>query len=65
MKIKWVNRFSLEEGYVREILSDHFENTYDLKEGKKFRTRREAEKVISLLYDIGEGLNNAFEVVKN
>lgn len=63
MKIKWTNRWSGEQGFVREVMSDHFVNTFDEKEGANFKTRREAEKIITALFECGEGLNNSFEVV--
>ena len=65
MKIKWINRFSLEEGFVRDITADHFINTYDKREAQKFKNRREAEKVIEKLFGIGEGLKNEFQVITN
>lgn len=63
MKIKWTNRFSNEQGYVKEVAGDHFVNTFDEKESANYRTRREAEKAIDFLFACGEGLNNTFEVV--
>lgn len=65
MKIKRINRFSLEEGFVRDIAADHFVNTFDRREARKFKNRREAEKVIVKLFDFGEGLNNEFQVITN
>ena len=65
MKIMWTNRWSSETGFVKEIQSDHFVNTYDKSEGANFKSRREADKAIENLYAIGEGLNNMFDVVTN
>jgi hypothetical protein len=65
MKIMWTNRFSLQEGFVRDVETDHFINTFDKAEGKNFKTRREAQKAIEHLYDCGEGLNNEFTIVTN
>ncbi len=65
MKIMWTNRMSGETGYVKEIVEGHFVNTFDKAEGENFKSRRDAEKAIVTLFDIGEGLNNAFEVVTN
>ncbi|MCR5428124.1 MAG: hypothetical protein K6F16_03930 [Lachnospiraceae bacterium] len=65
MKIMWTNTFSGEQGFVREIKPDHFENTYTKEEGASFRNRREAERAIEQLIFIGEGANNIFEVVTN
>ena len=65
MKIKWINRFSLQEGYVREVVEDHFINTFDKAEARKFKSRRDAEKMIEKLFDYGEGLNNEFQVIAN
>lgn len=65
MKIMWTNRWSGETGFVKEILGDHFENTYTKEEGASFRNRREAERAVEQLIFIGEGANNIFEVVTN
>lgn len=65
MKIKWTNRFSGEQGYVKEIKPDHFINTFEKADGENFRSRREAEKAVAMLCDCGEGVNNEFEIVTN
>ena len=37
MKIKWINKYSGESGYVKAIKPAYFEATYNLEEAKKFR----------------------------
>ncbi|MBQ7076514.1 MAG: hypothetical protein IJM91_00040 [Lachnospiraceae bacterium] len=60
--IKWTNKFSGEFGYVADLEDNHFINTWEIKDAKKFRTIKEADKTIDLLNEIGEGQNNFFEL---
>lgn len=60
--IKWTNKFSGEFGYVADLEDTHFINTWEIKDAKKFRTIKEADKTIDLLNEIGEGQNNFFEL---
>lgn len=63
--IKWTNRHSGETGYVKMIRTsnNHFINTYDKGDARKYRSEAEANKAICVLQQIGEGQNNDFVVV--
>lgn len=65
LKIKWTNKFSGEQGFVKSIKASkgHFESTYEKTEARSFRSDKEAQKAIEQLIAIGEGENNSFEVV--
>ena len=65
MAIKWTNKFSGEQGYVKSIDSKekHFINTWEQSEAKVFKTESNAQKAISRLIEFGEGDNNIFELV--
>ena len=62
MIIKWTNKYSNEQGYVRVIKKSlgHFENTQDKKLARKFRTEKDAQRAVTVLEDIGESQNNNF-----
>ena len=64
--IKWINKFSNEEGYVSKVMKTkgYFENSYEQKDAKKYRSINEANKDIELLNSLGEGDNNNFVVVE-
>lgn len=62
MKIKWINRFSREEGYVKYVdyKEKHFVNTWNYSEAKSFKDLATTIKAIDKLNDYGEGINNEF-----
>ncbi|MBQ9030528.1 MAG: hypothetical protein IJ106_03630 [Parasporobacterium sp.] len=64
--IKWTNKFSKEEGYVKGIVraEGHFENTYDAAEAKTFSRACDVSRAMNTLEAIGECENNEFEVVE-
>ena len=63
-RIKWVNKFSKEEGFVKSIsrTKGYFENTFNYDEAKHF-SDVEANKALKILVDIGEADNNDFVIV--
>ena len=63
-KIKWVNKFSKEEGFVKSVskAKGHFENTFDVNEARLF-SDKEAQNTLAALEMIGETVNNDFAVV--
>ena len=65
MKIKWINKYSNEIGFVKSIdyKKKHFNNTFNENEAKKFVSVESAEKAIAKLIEYGEGENNNFEIV--
>ncbi len=62
--IKWINKFSGESGYVESLADSHFINTWEIENAAKFRSQKEADKVLDTLYEFGEDANNDFEVVE-
>ena len=64
--IKWMNRFSGEAGYVKDIKTKdkHFVNTWKPAEAKAYKTEAGANKAIDTLNEIGEGENNEFELTR-
>lgn len=66
LKIKWINKFSGEQGFVKSIKASkgHFESTYEEVEARSFRSDKEAQKAIEQLVAIGEAENNNFEIVE-
>jgi hypothetical protein len=65
MKIKWTNKYSNESGYVESIdtKGGHFVNTYDYEKAKVYNTKGNATKALNKLQEIGECVNNTFELV--
>lgn len=65
MIIKWINRYSGESGYVRDVnyKEKHFNNTYFKEEAQKFKNEESANKIINRLISYGEGNYNDFELV--
>lgn len=65
VKIKWTNKYSNETGFVKDIdnANKHFINTFEEANAKNFRSKINANTVISNLLAFGEGENNTFEVV--
>lgn len=61
--ISWQNVFSGEIGFIAHLKTDHFENTYDPNEARKYPSENAAYKAIDKLELIGEGKpNNVFTV---
>lgn len=65
MKIKWVNKYSQESGFVKNVdyKRHHFINTFNEDEAKKYASTDSANKTIAKLIDYGEGENNDFFVL--
>lgn len=65
MIIKWINKYSREEGFVKsvDLKQRHFNNTFDKAEAKVYGNKGAAAKVVKALIDFGEGENNDFEIV--
>lgn len=63
-RIKWVNKFSREEGFVKSLskTKGHFENTFDVNEARLF-SDKEVQNAFATLEAIGETVNNEFAVV--
>lgn len=64
MIIKWKNRFSQEEGYVKSVVASkkHFVNTFDRSEAKNYKDTSVAKSIITKLISYGEGDNNDFYI---
>ena len=62
--IQWTNRWSRESGYVGKVCKDHFENTFDAGEARKFASAKTAEKAVESLKAAGEGKENDFCVLE-
>ena len=60
--IRWTNRFSKETGFVKALAEDHFINTWEKADAAKYRTKKDAEKVLVTLNEFGENVNNEFVV---
>ena len=60
--LKWTNKMSKEEGYVKSVskAKGYFINTFDNKEAKKYSTSAQVEKDLEILAQIGETENNDF-----
>lgn len=65
MLIKWTNKISGEQGFVRNIriFRGYFENTYDIKEAHVFNTTHQCDAALKLLRQFGETKQNRFELV--
>jgi len=63
-KIKWTNKFSREEGYVKAVRKTEgfFENTFNFDEARKY-SATEVEAALRTLNEIGESENNEFSVI--
>lgn len=66
MKLKWKNRYSGEEGYVKQVnvSKGHFTNTFVYEEAKKYPTLKSLETDVKKLIQMGEGDNNEFFAVQ-
>lgn len=64
--LKWRNRYSGEEGYVKTVsrAKGYFTSTFNPAEAKSYRSQKEVEKDLAFLYEIGEMLSNDFFTVK-
>ena len=62
--IKWINKYSSEEGFVAKVMKSkgYFENTFEQSKAKKYRSQNEASKDIDVLNSMGEGDNNNFVI---
>ncbi|MBQ8218209.1 MAG: hypothetical protein IJZ79_02795 [Bacilli bacterium] len=65
MKIKWINKYSNESGFVKHVdyKKHHFVNTFNESEAKKYASEESAKKTIAKLIEYGEGENNNFIIV--
>ncbi len=63
--LKWRNKNSGEEGFVKSVLGakGHFVNTFDINEAKQYKGEKVLNKDIKTLEDIGETINNDFHVI--
>lgn len=66
MKIKWINKYSQETGFVKTIskAKQCFMNTADETEAREFKTEKAAQKAIDTLVEYGEAVNNDFIIVE-
>lgn len=64
--IKWTNKFSGEQGYVKTVrkADGFFTNTFDAAEAKVFSRQCDVAKAMNLLASFGECENNDFEAVE-
>ena len=65
MIIKWINRNSREEGFVKSVSAKekHFINTFDRSEAKVYKTEAAAKTSVKSLISYGEGAENDFEII--
>ena len=63
--IKWTNRNSQETGYVATVSlkEGHMTNAADIADAKRYASRATAGRAIRMLKDVGEDVNNNFEIV--
>ena len=64
--IKWTNKFSGEQGYVKSVkkTDGYFINTFDIDEAKTFSRQCDVVRAMNTLEAIGETENNDFEIVE-
>ena len=64
--IKWTNKFSNEEGYVKSVTKTdgHFINTFEIEEAKTYSRQCDIVRALNTLEAIGETENNVFEVIE-
>lgn len=60
--IAWKNTHSGETGYVGKVSKDHFVNTQEPLQARKFVSYKAAENMVKNLIAIGEGKNNMFDI---
>lgn len=65
MLIKWTNKLSGEQGFVRNIriFRGYFENTFNIEEAHVFANAHQCDAAIKLLDQFGETSKNSFELV--
>lgn len=63
--IKWTNKFSGETGYVGKMAKSkgHFVNAETVETAKAYASEKMANKDIATLIEIGEAVNNDFEII--
>lgn len=64
VNLKWKNKFSGEEGYVKSVSykNGYFENTFAKEEAKKYAGKKSLEKELAFLEAIGETVSNEFVI---
>lgn len=64
--LKWTNKYSGETGFVESISAKegHFNNTFDEKDAKRYKSESIAKRMITTLRGMGETENNDFETVR-
>ena len=62
--LKWTNIYSNEIGYVGSVSKKkgYFINAPEKSDAKTYATEKAAEKEIVLLTELGEAVNNRFEI---
>lgn len=65
MFIKWTNKLSGEQGFVKNIrlFRGYFENTPEIENAHMFRDMHECNAALKLLREFGEMKQNSFEVI--
>jgi hypothetical protein len=60
--LKWTNRFSGEEGFVKSVLPSrgYFVNTFDVVDAKAYKGPKDIMNDLELLRKFGEFDNNMF-----
>lgn len=66
MVIKWRNKYSGEEGFVKTVRSNDrcFENTFDYNEARQYASASVAKGIITKLVSYGEAEANDFFIVE-
>ncbi len=66
MKLKWKNRYSGEEGFVKQVskVQGHFTNTFVYEEAKKYNSLKLLQNDVKKLVEMGEAENNEFFAVE-
>lgn len=63
--IRWTNKFSNETGYVKEFRKKEgcFVNTFDINSAKAYASKSTAKRIITLLKNTDEAINNEFDII--
>lgn len=63
--VKWKNKFSGEEGFVKNIrlFRGYFENTFEMSNARLYCSMHECKTALKVLKQIGEDRQNNFEIV--
>ena len=66
MVIKWRNKYSGEEGFVKTVRSNDrcFENTFNYNEARRYASASVAKGIITKLVSYGEAETNDFFIVE-